>query len=181
MRSSNRSVTRVTGVQLGRLRSFWPVRSVLWSRKWQSNLIFIAAAPVGGTSYEDSLHEERTRRGSCARRSSTWAMEEFVREMFLCFWRSFGINPSWYHPAFGEEKEPPCLTRRGERPRHLEEEEVPARSGCLRGLVDGLLIAGPAHGFVTSSLDTTVTDSHLEPGFFKGAALHRVLRPSCAS
>ena len=86
---------------------------------------------------------------------------------------SFGIDPSWYHPAFGEAKEPPCFSRGEERPQHLEEEEeVPTRKplwgkGQRRphDRVEGLLIAGPARGCVASSLDTVVTSSRLSPGF----------------
>ena len=38
------------------------------------------------------------------------------RETFLWSCGSFGIDTSWYYPAFGEGKEPPCLWREEKRP-----------------------------------------------------------------
>ena len=57
--------------------------------------------------------------------------------------------------------------------KHFEEEEdVPTRrphwgkgKRVPCGLVEGLLITGPAHGCFTLSLNTIVTGSHLAPGF----------------
>ena len=73
-----------------------PAMVVQWAvelRIKDGAVVFIGSAPMGSTPEEDSAQEEgENLREACERKKRG--------SLFTVSWKSFGIDPSWYHPAY---------------------------------------------------------------------------------